>query len=560
MPANHARLATMSRPIRRVAVIGTGPAGAIATDALVKEQAFEVVRVFERKHQAGGTWVYDAADGSSQGPAHAVGIPSVRALLDGTADLPVDLPPALPAETPVTPAVNSVRRRYADSGAYADLHSNLPPQHMAFTQEPLPAAVSARSRAQYGPDAPFRHRAVVRQWVEDLFRRGGHLGRVVFGTTVERVEKQGGAWVLTLRREAPSESEPGQRVNRWWQETFDAVVVASGRYALPYLPPVPGLAAYAARFPGRVVHSKHFRGAAAFADKTVVVVGGSVSAFDALHGIRRVARTPVLASLREPLPAFGWGAFVHPHVQIRPPIARVHADGPDAGRVEFADGSAIAGGDDVVLYFATGYDVSFPFLPDFQTTRIRNRRICGLYLHVFNIADPSLVFLGMVSRFLVLRSSQHERLAEHNRSPAASPSAPSSGRPSPPPASSPAAPPSPPPTTCASGRRITRRSAATASASAASRPPSASTLRACAPLPARPRPAPPAACCPRSTRPGPRALPSWCGCGSSGGRRRGARRTRRLPACPRGSCRGQSQYTIFVGHVPVLTRASYSGQ
>lgn len=48
---------TMSMPkLRRVAVIGAGPGGAIATDALVKEQAFDRIRVFERKGQIGGTW------------------------------------------------------------------------------------------------------------------------------------------------------------------------------------------------------------------------------------------------------------------------------------------------------------------------------------------------------------------------------------------------------------------------------------------------------------------------------------------------------------------------
>ena len=41
---------------KRVAVIGTGPAGAIAVDALVKEGAFETIRVFERRSVAGGTW------------------------------------------------------------------------------------------------------------------------------------------------------------------------------------------------------------------------------------------------------------------------------------------------------------------------------------------------------------------------------------------------------------------------------------------------------------------------------------------------------------------------
>ncbi len=43
-------------PIKRVAVIGTGPSGAIAVDALVQEGAFDVVRVFERQEKAGGNW------------------------------------------------------------------------------------------------------------------------------------------------------------------------------------------------------------------------------------------------------------------------------------------------------------------------------------------------------------------------------------------------------------------------------------------------------------------------------------------------------------------------
>lgn len=46
----------MAVKMNRVAVIGAGPAGAIATDALAKEQAFDTIRVFERKEKAGGTW------------------------------------------------------------------------------------------------------------------------------------------------------------------------------------------------------------------------------------------------------------------------------------------------------------------------------------------------------------------------------------------------------------------------------------------------------------------------------------------------------------------------
>jgi cation diffusion facilitator CzcD-associated flavoprotein CzcO len=46
----------MVSKVRRVAVIGAGPSGAIATDALVKEQAFDTVRVFDRRAGVGGTW------------------------------------------------------------------------------------------------------------------------------------------------------------------------------------------------------------------------------------------------------------------------------------------------------------------------------------------------------------------------------------------------------------------------------------------------------------------------------------------------------------------------
>ena len=45
-----------SGAIKRVAVIGTGPAGAITIDALVQEKAFDTIRVFERREAPGGCW------------------------------------------------------------------------------------------------------------------------------------------------------------------------------------------------------------------------------------------------------------------------------------------------------------------------------------------------------------------------------------------------------------------------------------------------------------------------------------------------------------------------
>lgn len=42
--------------VKRVAVIGAGPAGAIAIDALAQEKAFDIIRVFERREGPGGCW------------------------------------------------------------------------------------------------------------------------------------------------------------------------------------------------------------------------------------------------------------------------------------------------------------------------------------------------------------------------------------------------------------------------------------------------------------------------------------------------------------------------
>ncbi|OAL40688.1 hypothetical protein AYO20_00424 [Fonsecaea nubica] len=381
----------MVRKCSRVAVIGAGPAGAIATDALVKEQTFDTIRVFERNTIAGGTWVYTAD--------HSPKIPSLRKLLKHQADLPVRTPAGFPSETARTEAINSPQLRYSDTGIHENLHSNLPPQTMCFTQEPIPEILSERTLVQYGSNAPFRHREVIRGWVEDIFVRGGTHHLIEFNTTVERAQKKGDEWVLTLRS-AP----PGSKMNYWWQEVFDALVVATGHFSLPYVPDIAGLADYDERYPERIQHSKHFRSVEQFRGKKVIVVGGSVSAFDALHEIRLVAQHPVIASLKNPLPAFGWGAFTHPHVSIKPPIAKFHPD----GRIDFEDGSSVDHVD--VVLFATGYDFSFPFLPHIDR-RIKGRRIQHLYQHVFDIKDPTLAFIGMVSGGLTFRVYEWQAVA-----------------------------------------------------------------------------------------------------------------------------------------------------
>lgn len=124
---------------------------------------------------------------------------------------------------------------------------------MASTQEPIPEVVSERMKAQYGSDAPFRHRELMREWVEDIFTRGNHLGLVELNTTLERAENVDNEWVLTLRK-----SISGEENDYWWQETFDYLVVATGHFYLPYVPAIPGIVEFDEKFPGRILHCKYY--------------------------------------------------------------------------------------------------------------------------------------------------------------------------------------------------------------------------------------------------------------------------------------------------------------
>ena len=123
---------------------------------------------------------------------------------------------------------------------------------MEYSEEPIPEIRSEASVAEYGASTPFRHHAVIQQYLQRLFERNGYEKLVEYHTTVEKAQKQGDEWVLTLRRsEADHDS--------WWQERFDALVVCSGHYNVPNVPDVPGLVELELEHPGTVEHTKNFR-------------------------------------------------------------------------------------------------------------------------------------------------------------------------------------------------------------------------------------------------------------------------------------------------------------
>jgi putative flavoprotein involved in K+ transport len=105
--------------------------------------------------------------------------------------------------------------------------------------------------------------------------------RLALGSEVNRIERAGKGWrVDTSQGDIRS----------------SAVVLATGRYRTPAIPPWPGLS----QFTGEVVHSVDFRNAWPFRDRNILVVGAGNSAADiavqlADNGARKVwlaVRTP----------------------------------------------------------------------------------------------------------------------------------------------------------------------------------------------------------------------------------------------------------------------------
>lgn len=333
-----------------------------------------------------------------------------------TADAPLEIPQQLPCRTPAV-----TQDRYTDSPVYPGLETNVDAGVMSYSQEPIPTVRSQWSIDRHGPETPFRHHTVIRQYIEDLITQKGHAGLVEYNTTVERAIKdpKTNKWVLTIRRR---ELHNGAPSDYWWVESFDALVVASGHYAVPYIPAIPGLEEFATKYPGSVEHTKHYRGAENYRGKVsdstdhvkprgvltvsqkVITVGASVSAADTAVSLIDSAQTPIYAVVRGRYNVFfGDEAFKHPNIQRRAPISHITVEDRT---VHFEDGTSVSGVDNIL--FGTGFTWTLPFLPDVPT---RNNRVPDIYQHVFYRHDPSLAFIGAVGAGLTFKVFEWQAVA-----------------------------------------------------------------------------------------------------------------------------------------------------
>ncbi|KAK0655598.1 hypothetical protein B0T16DRAFT_315499 [Cercophora newfieldiana] len=368
--------------VKSVAIIGAGAAGAVTAAAFHAEKYYERIRVIERRESAGGTWIYDA-DPSPAPPIQPGALPK-----------DVDPPLTIPTNLPST-ASPSQQERYSQTPIYNSLTTNVPDIAMSFSDR----------RFAYGPFAPHY---IPRQYIENYFSSHKTDSFLVLGTTLEDLSQipatePGGVnrWRLTLRRH-----DSARNVDVWWEEEFDAVVLATGHYSVPYVPYVKGLASYIQTFPNRVVHSKNYRSPLPYTDRKVLVIGNSASGHDLATELTTTASLPVYQSRRSPS---RWdGPSPPPGIAWKPTISEFLP----SGSILFSDGSLLTDIDTVI--YCTGYQPSFPFWNVHANGRefydYRAGRLINSYWHTFIWDFPTLGIVGL-PRALTFRSFEYQAIA-----------------------------------------------------------------------------------------------------------------------------------------------------
>ncbi|KAJ7060917.1 FAD/NAD(P)-binding domain-containing protein [Mycena amicta] len=383
-------------PIRNVAVIGAGPAGLQAVAALLSHASNISVRLFERAPAPGGMWFYSEE------------LPAREAYPDEPNQ--VDIPERLPGTYFYEEGHESLDERWREHWhprpVWYDMRIN------------APTAVTQLPDVNYPPGTPWEAsvHAVQRHVRAYASLHGLNVldspNITSYSTRVERLQKRGDSWALTLRRmQQPSGGERRLGVEMW-EESFDTVVVATGHFPKVHVPDIPGIQDWSkvqyqdGQWP--LYHAQSFRHAEAYTNKTVLIVGASVSATEIARAISPFVRRLFVSARPNALrDAYGldigytWpsNAEIFDEILLFEPFSEENPTSLARGRIQVrvrvpAGGNSsdsetvvLEGIEEVVL--ATGYrrETFLPELVDPGPATMSNLHWTGHYIH-----DPTLAY------------------------------------------------------------------------------------------------------------------------------------------------------------------------
>lgn len=420
---------SLRKVIKSVAVIGGGPAGIACINELAHvsksgistleknekptNPAFDKIVCFEQNDKPGGVWNYF----SEPDPK----LPPLNILNNGKYDKPDEIYQfsKLPKPTQlVNTTVSNPFVRFSDknleselkwnkNAAYRDLFTNIPEKFMKFSYTPYQNISKGRFLE------PLITSTDIKNYLDSIINKYDLLKYFRLNSSVESVEKDKNTdrWKLTIRKK-PRFS----KVEQWYTEEFDALVVANGHCNVPFIPKIEGLAEFVAKYPDVIRHSKSFRNVKDFEKSNVLLCGSGTSSADLAQYLSPVAKSVTISQRSESVYEWIRECFKKsPNIKFKPRIKRLL---PESKSVEFYDGT-IGQYDHIIL--STGYHYHFPFLKQVdEYVKIYNdnyqsqspiSKIGNLYLYTFSTKDNSLATAGIPTIGLMFHAMEYSAIA-----------------------------------------------------------------------------------------------------------------------------------------------------
>ncbi|KAJ7218309.1 FAD/NAD-P-binding domain-containing protein [Mycena rebaudengoi] len=362
---------TFHHPIKRVAVIGAGPAGLQAAAKLIEHNF--TVRLFDRSPGPGGNWFY-----TDETPAR-------ESYPDPSPDDTAEIPDNLPFTHYYEEGEDGIsldqrwKEHWRPRPVWNNLHTNSP---QVITELP---------DVKYLPDTPWvlSHHQIQRHVrayasfhnlnANDYPASSTAPPVTAYSTRVDKLQKlkDQHIWRLYLRR-LEHLPETNRLKATWFTEEFDAVIIATGPYGSAHVPDIKGILDWSeATEAGRhsVYHAQSYRRPERYENKVFIL------AFLSPHEYRNPFQ-------RRSLDRFPNTTEAVPEIDHFEPLD-THDNGIQHGKIHLKNGTVLHGIDEIIL--ATGYIRSNFFFNNYTSDgQPANLHWTGVY-----IPDPTLAYTNV---------------------------------------------------------------------------------------------------------------------------------------------------------------------
>ncbi|KAK5999894.1 hypothetical protein QM012_004982 [Aureobasidium pullulans] len=356
--------------VKNVCIVGAGPSGLACAKYLLGEKAFERIDIYEQRSRVGGIWDYSPEEKT-----------------------PDDLP--IPS---VTPHAGLAKPKWLQSGTRKALGSRIEEESLFLSplydrlETNIPRTLMGYSDFDWPQDSQlFPKHETVTQYLEDYAADIKHL--IHFNTQVLDINLAG-----TKENGQDIWSVKTQKVQHKIQEDpvetkYDAVVVANGHFAVPFIPQIKGMKEWAEQYPNAISHSMYYKKPEDYTDLKTIVVGSGASGIDIAMQLMQACKLPLIQSqkskgflLSDPTPK------KQEKEEIVEFIIQDRA-------VLFADGTVEKDIDSVL--FCTGYFYSYPFLNNLDPPLVTSgTHVQNLYQHLIYRPHPTLCFPVLQQRVI----------------------------------------------------------------------------------------------------------------------------------------------------------------